>query len=65
MRKMLIQHSGRRVFNIMVEILENVSKYNPGREAEEKYGMPVAIVRLEDGKFLLTTGNLILTNKGS
>jgi hypothetical protein len=50
----------RRVFNIMVEILENVQKYNPGREPEEKYGMPVAIVRLEDGKFVLTTGNLIL-----
>jgi hypothetical protein len=49
----------RRIFNIMVEILENVSKYNPGREPEEKYGMPVAMVRLEDNKFILTTGNLI------
>lgn len=52
----------RRVFNIMVEILENVSKYNPGRESEKKYGMPVAIIRLEDKKFLLTTGNLILNS---
>jgi hypothetical protein len=50
----------RRIFNIMVEILENVQKYNPGREPEEKFGMPVAIVRLEDGEFVLTTGNLIL-----
>jgi hypothetical protein len=50
----------RRVFNVMVEILENVSKYNPGREPEEKYGMPVAMVRLEDDNFVLTTGNLIL-----
>jgi hypothetical protein len=50
----------RRVFNIMVEILENVQKYNPGREPEEKHGMPVAMVRLEDNKFILTTGNLIL-----
>jgi hypothetical protein len=50
----------RRIFSIMVEILENVSKYNPGREPEELYGMPVVIVRLEDGKFVLTTGNLIL-----
>lgn len=49
----------RKVFNIMVEILENVSKYNPGREAEDNYGLPLAIVRLEDGKFVLTTGNLI------
>jgi hypothetical protein len=53
----------RRVFNIMVESLENVSKYNPGREPEEKYGMPVAIVRLEDEQFLLTTGNLVLNDR--
>jgi hypothetical protein len=52
----------RRVFNIMIEILENVSKYNPGKDAEKKFGMPVAIVRLEDGKFMLTTGNLILNS---
>jgi hypothetical protein len=49
----------------MVEILENVSKYNPGREPEEKYGMPVAMVRLVDNKFLLTTGNLILKTRVS
>ncbi|MDP4222737.1 MAG: SiaB family protein kinase [Bacteroidota bacterium] len=52
----------RRIFSIMVEILENVSKYNPGRETEEKLGKPVAIVRLEDGHFVLTTGNLILNS---
>ncbi len=52
----------RRIFSIMVEILENVSKYNPGRETEELYGMPVVIVRLENGKFVLTTGNLILNS---
>ena len=55
----------RRVFNVMVEILENVSKYNPGREPEEKYGMPVVMVRLADNKFLLTTGNLILNTRVS
>jgi hypothetical protein len=43
----------------MVEILENVTKYNPGKEAEENYGMPLAMVRLEDGRFVLTTGNLM------
>jgi len=52
----------RRVFNIMIEILENVSKYNPGKEAEERFGMPVFLIRLEDGKFILTTGNLILNS---
>ncbi len=49
----------RKVFNIMVEILENVSKYNPGKEAEDKYGLPLAMVRLDDGRFVLTTGNLM------
>ncbi len=49
----------RKVFNIMVEILENVSKYNPGKEAENLYGMPLAMVRIENGKFVLTTGNLV------
>jgi hypothetical protein len=53
----------RKVFNIMVESLENVSKYNPGREPEEKYGMPVAIVGLKDERFLLTTGNLVLNSE--
>jgi len=53
----------RRVFNIMVESLENVSKYNPGREPEEKYGIPVAIVGLEDETFLLTTGNLVVNSR--
>jgi hypothetical protein len=55
----------RRVFNIMIEILENVSKYNPGREAEQKFGMPVVFIRLDEGKFILTTGNLILNSKVS
>ena len=53
----------RRVFNIMVESLENVSKYNPGREPEAKYGIPVAIVGLEDETFLLTTGNLVVNSR--
>jgi hypothetical protein len=50
----------KRIFSIMVEILENVSKYNPGREPGEKFGLPIAIIGLEDDMFLLSTGNLIL-----
>ncbi len=53
----------KRVFNIMIEILENVSKYNPGKVAENKFGMPVVLVRLEKGKYMLTTGNLILNSQ--
>lgn len=53
----------KRVFSILVEILENVAKYSPGREAEEKFGMPVAMIRLDDKIYSLTTGNLILNSK--
>jgi hypothetical protein len=50
----------KRVFSILVEILENVAKYSPGRESEERLGMPVAMIRLDDKVYSLTTGNLIL-----
>jgi hypothetical protein len=50
----------RRVFSILVEILENVAKYSPGLAAEEQFGMPVAMIRLVDREYALTTGNLIL-----
>jgi hypothetical protein len=49
----------RKVFSIMVECLENVAKYSPGREAEEEFGMPVAMIRLTGHIYLITTGNLI------
>ncbi len=52
----------RRVFSILVEILENVSKYGPGRAAEEQFGMPVAMIRMEDKEYSLSTGNLILNS---
>lgn len=53
----------KRVFSILVEILENVSRYSPGKEPEEKYGMPLAILRLDGKVYSLTTGNLILNEK--
>jgi len=49
----------RKVFNIMVEILENVSKFNPGKEAEKNHGLPLAMLRFEEGRFVLSTGNLM------
>lgn len=52
----------KRVFSILVEILENVAKYSPGREPEEQYGMPVAMIRMEEKVYSLTTGNLILNS---
>jgi hypothetical protein len=53
----------RRVFSILVEIIENVAKYSPGIEPEEKYGMPVAMIRMKDKTYHLTTGNLILNDQ--
>lgn len=53
----------KRVFSIMVEILENVAKYSPGRQQEEQYGMPLAMLRLEGKVYSLTTGNLILNSR--
>lgn len=52
----------KRVFSILVEILENVSKYSPGKEPEEKYGLPLAMLRLDGKVYSLTTGNLILNS---
>jgi hypothetical protein len=49
----------RRVFSILVEILENVAKHSAGREAAERYGMPVAMIRFADNTYFLSTGNLI------
>jgi hypothetical protein len=53
----------RRVFSILVEIIENVARYSPGIESEEKYGMPVAMIRFKNKTYFLTTGNLIPNDK--
>ncbi|MEE4117179.1 MAG: SiaB family protein kinase [Marinilabiliaceae bacterium] len=53
----------RRVFSIMVECLQNISKYNPGSEIEEQLGMPIAMISSEKGGMRLTTGNLIRNSK--
>ncbi len=49
----------RKVFSIMVECLQNISKYNPGFEIEERFGMPVAMIFDEAKGMRLSTGNLI------
>jgi hypothetical protein len=53
----------RKVFSILVETLENVAKYSPGLEHEEKFGMPVAMIRINGSIYSITTGNLILNDK--
>jgi hypothetical protein len=49
----------RRVFSILVELLDNIGKYSPGREAEMNYGMPVSMIKLMNKNYSITTGNLI------
>jgi hypothetical protein len=53
----------KRVFIILVEILENVLKYSPGRDAEEQFGMPVVMIRMDEKSYYVSTGNLILNAK--
>jgi hypothetical protein len=53
----------RKVFSILVETLDNVAKYSPGRDPEEKYGMPVAMIRLVGNLYTITTGNLVLNSQ--
>jgi hypothetical protein len=53
----------RRVFSILVEIIENVAKYSPGRDPEEKFGMPIAMIRFGDRAYTITTGNLVKNEK--
>ena len=53
----------RRVFSILVELIDNVSRYSPGKEAERQFGMPVAMINLTDKTYSITTGNLILNSQ--
>lgn len=53
----------KRVVGILVEILQNLAKYSPGKEPEKKYGMPVAMIRMDNNVYSITTGNLIQNEK--
>ncbi len=49
----------KKVFNILVEILQNVTVYNPGTEISEKLGLPIALLTMENNVFSLSSGSLI------
>jgi hypothetical protein len=49
----------KRVFSILVELLDNVARYSPGKDEEEKFGMSMALMKFHGRKYSLTTGNLI------
>jgi hypothetical protein len=53
------QNLHKRVFGTLIELLQNVSQHSPGFEAEEKYGIPLAMIRKTPASFIITSGNLI------
>lgn len=53
----------RRVFSILVEILENVAKHGAGIEESRNFGMPVMVLRYENNTYIISTGNLISNEK--
>lgn len=53
----------KRVFSILVEILENVAKHGAGRDAALKFGMPVAVLSYKENTYIVSTGNLIANEK--
>jgi len=55
----LEQNLHKRVFATLIELLQNVSQHSPGSEAEQKYGIPLAMIRRTPASFIITSGNLI------
>jgi hypothetical protein len=49
----------KRVYSILVEILENLARYNPDTGPQNKSGMPVAMLKMVKKTFFLSTGNII------
>ncbi len=49
----------RKIFSIMVECLQNISKYKSGSDIEKDLGMPVAMIVTEDKGIRIITGNII------
>jgi len=49
----------KRMFTILIELLQNMAEYSPGIKAERELGMPVAMIKSEGDFFIITSGNLI------
>ncbi len=49
----------KRVFTTLIELLQNVAQHSPGIEAEQEFGMPVAMIRNTKSSYIITSGNLI------
>ncbi len=57
----LEQNLHKRVFATLIELLQNVAQHSPGFEAEQKHGIPLAMIRKTPASFIITSGNLIRT----
>lgn len=55
----LEQNLHKRVFSTLIELLQNVAQHSPGFEAEQQYGIPLAMIRKTPASFIITSGNLI------
>lgn len=59
----LEQNLHKRVFATLIELLQNVAQHSPGFEAEQKHGIPLAMIRKTPASFIITSGNLIRTSE--
>ncbi len=55
----LEQNLHKRVFATLIELLQNVAQHSPGFEAEQHFGIPLAMIRKTPASFIITSGNLI------
>jgi len=53
----------RKIFSIMVECLQNISKYKSGSDIEKNLGMPVAMIVTENTGMRVIIGNIISNNR--
>jgi hypothetical protein len=49
----------KRIFTVLIELLQNMAEFSPGITAEKEFGMPVAMIKTDGDFFVVTSGNLI------
>jgi hypothetical protein len=49
----------KRIFTVLIELLQNMAEFSPGMNAEKELGMPVAMIKADGSFFIVTSGNLI------
>lgn len=49
----------KRIFTVLIELLQNMAEFSPGMNAGKELGMPVAMIKADGNFFIVTSGNLI------